>query len=94
MTVNDVLRGVLGEKGTPEFTAVVMGDILQAWRGLHWVGEASSRLQIVDTATSSNTDEEYHSWAESSDNLPRKTTRAWSLFENSVRERNDIWCET
>ena len=94
-TVKQVLRDVLGEeKGTPEFTAVVMGDILQAWRELRWVGEASSRLQIVDTETSSNTAEEYHSLVESSNNVPRKATRAWSRFENSVRKRNDIWCKT
>ena len=78
MTLYDLLRDALGTAGTPEVTAAVMEDILQAWRGLHWVGAAKSRLQIVDTATSS-TDEEY-SWAESSDNLPRPTMRTWSRF--------------
>ena len=92
-TVKQVLRDVLGEEKA-ELTDDVMGDILQAWREWDWVSEARSRLQIVDTQTSSNTAEEYYSWVDVSNTLPRQATRAWSRFENSVRRTQDLWTHT
>ena len=48
----------------------------------------------MDTQTSSNTAEEYYSWVDVSNTLPRQATRAWSRFENSVRRTQDLWTHT